>query len=412
MMPTGLWKRSALAAVCCICMALVSGQAELSAADGGERRDTVRLVHGVSLDSRPGYIFPTSSFFRGENSLGRPMRVTYASHLRYAFRFGPDTEPGRDYPHVSQGVGLAYNTFFNRTDIGDPLAVYVFQRAELLPVGTDLSLDFEWDFGLSAGWKPFDAGAPQFSGFNDVVGSRINAYIGLGLLLGYDLPQGWSVTAGVDISHYSNGNTSYPNKGVNTIGARIGVSKAFNSEDGERDGSGRCAAAPFRRHFSYDLVVYGAWRFKGVKLAIDPFLLPGKFAVAGLNFAPMYNVSRYFRAGLSLDLRYDESANIDKYALDPYSQFTKFYRPPFIEQFSAGVSARVELVLPIFSVDFGIGRNFVCRGDDTDGFYQIAALKASLTRHLFIHVGYQLYRFHEPNNLMLGLGWRFGSGKR
>ena len=109
---------------------------------------------------------------------------------------------------------------------------------------------------------------------------------------------------------------------------------------------------------------------------------------------------------------YDESANIDKYALDPYSQFTKFYRPPFIEQFSAGVSARVELVLPIFSVDFGIGRNFVCRGDDTDGFYQIAALKASLTRHLFIHVGYQLYRFHEPNNLMLGLGWRFGSGKR
>ena len=123
MMPAGLWKRSALAAVCCVCMALASGQAELFAADGAARRDTVRLVHGVSLDSRPGYIFQTSSFFRGENSLGRPMRGTYASHLRYAFRFGPDTELGRDYPHVSQGVGLAYNTFFNRTDIGDPLAV-------------------------------------------------------------------------------------------------------------------------------------------------------------------------------------------------------------------------------------------------------------------------------------------------
>ena len=223
MMPAGLWKRSALAAVCCVCMALASGQAELFAADGAARRDTVRLVHGVSLDSRPGYIFPTSSFFRGENSLGRPMRVTYASHLRYVFRFGPDTELGRDYPHVSQGVGLAYNTFFNRTDIGDPLAVYVFQRAELLPFGNGLSLDFEWAFGLSAGWKSFDAWAEQNPGFNDVVGSWANAYIGLGLLLGYDLPQGWSVTAGVDISHYSNGNTSYPNKGVNTIGARIGV---------------------------------------------------------------------------------------------------------------------------------------------------------------------------------------------
>ena len=43
MMPAGLWKRSALAAVCCVCMALASGQAELFAADGGERRDFVGI---------------------------------------------------------------------------------------------------------------------------------------------------------------------------------------------------------------------------------------------------------------------------------------------------------------------------------------------------------------------------------
>lgn len=27
---------------------------------------------------------------------------------------------------------------------------------------------------------------------------------------------------------------------------------------------------------------------------------------------------------------------------------------------------------------------------------------------LFLHVGYQLHDFKDPNNLMLGLGWRFG----
>ena len=34
---------------------------------------------------------------------------------------------------------------------------------------------------------------------------------------------------------------------------------------------------------------------------------------SGLNFAPMYNFNNYFRAGLSVDAQYDESANIKDY---------------------------------------------------------------------------------------------------
>lgn len=47
------------------------------------------------------------------------------------------------------------------------------------------------------------------------------------------------------------------------------------------------------------------------------------------------------------------------------------------------------------------------KGKDTKGFYQILALKTFLTRNLFLHTGYQLSKFKDPNNLMLGLGWRF-----
>ena len=28
---------------------------------------------------------------------------------------------------------------------------------------------------------------------------------------------------------------------------------------------------------------------------------------------------------------------------------------------------------------------------------------------LYLHIGYKLHDFHDPNNLMLGLGWRFGN---
>ena len=40
-------------------------------------------------------------------------------------------------------------------------------------------------------------------------------------------------------------------------------------------------------------------------------------------------------------------------------------------------------------------------------FYQILALKIDLTHSVFLHVGYNLRNFHEPNYLMLGLGYRF-----
>ena len=137
-------------------------------------------------------------------------------------------------------------------------------------------------------------------------------------------------------------------------------------------------------------------------------LVPGSFAVVGLNFNPLYNFSKYFRAGISLDLQYDESANIGKHIANDYipgnTEDLKFYRPPFREQFSAGLSLRAEIVMPIFSINFGIGKNFLCKGDDTNSFYQTFVLKANVTNNVFLHTGYQLYRFKDPNNLMLGLG--------
>lgn len=212
---------------------------------------------------------------------------------------------------------------------------------------------------------------------------------------------------GVDFTHFSNGNTRYPNGGLNTIGGRVGIVRTFNAED---KASG--AIAPKRLyikpHVSYDLLVYGATRKRGFVKEGIPTLVPGSFGIVGLNFAPMYNFNNYFRAGLSADAQFDESANIKDYKLvGTYGDDIKFHRPPFREQFAVGLSLRAELVMPIFSINVGIGRNLIYSGDDTEGFYQILALKTYVTRHLFLHVGYQLSKFKDPNNLMLGVGYRF-----
>lgn len=386
---------TAAALACC----LTVSAAELTDKSGG-----LNPAHHVSIDLSPAYLLPSNAFFRGENGTGAPMNSNFSVHLKYGFSFNPESRFGRNWPHAVQGLGLAWNTFSNPGEIGRPVAVYVFQTARIANLGERLSFDYEWNFGASFGWRKYDYAINRN---NVVVGSSANAYINLSLMLDWEPADSWHLRAGVGFSHFSNGNTSVPNAGVNTAGMRFGAAKSFGEV---RDRTARPVPdEEFRPEVSYDIILYGALKKKGFRIEGDPYVASGRFGVSGLSFNPLYGFSRCFKAGLSLDACFDESANIrDHIANDYISPGTelKFHRPPFREQFSLGLSARVEVAMPIFSINLGIGRNFLCKGDDTDGFYQTFVLKTMLSRNLFLHVGYRLYEFKNPDHLMLGIGVR------
>lgn len=408
-------KINRLALRLCMC-ALVLFRALSLYADGKDSLSR-KMIHMAGIDAKPAYVFPTHEFFAGNNATFSPIRKNLSVHLKYGFKFAPDTYFGQMYPHAVQGIGVGYNTFFHSSELGNPWSVYAFQTSRIASLTSRLSLDYEWNFGASFGWKKYDA---ESNPYNRVVGSKINAYIHLGFLLNWQLDAQTNLRAGVGVTHFSNGNTAYPNAGVNTLGASIGLTRYFGgaSRAALSDGSSCIVRRPpFKPYVSYDLVVYGATRKKGVFPADGtPVLVPGSFGILGLNFTPMYNFSRYFRAGVSVDAQYDESANISGYIANsvgqPDAETIKFYRPPFREQFAVGLSVRAEVVMPIFSINLGIGRNVICKGADTDSFYQILALKTDITKNLFLHVGYQLHDFKDPNNLMLGVGFRFNAKGR
>lgn len=136
-------------------------------------------------------------------------------------------------------------------------------------------------------------------------------------------------------------------------------------------------------------------------------VLPGHFGIAGINFAPMWNFNRFLRAGISADIQYDESSDLKNYWVEgTYGDEIRFYRPSFFHQVSGGLSARGELVMPIFSINAGLGYNLL-GNSDSKNFYQVLALKVHVTRSFFLHIGYQLNSFKNPNNLMIGVGYRF-----
>lgn len=382
-----------------------------------DEQDSVprKIIHVIGLDFKPAYTFPTKGFFKGENMAKSPIRTNLSGHIKYGFKFAPNSYMGKMYPNTIQGIGIGYNTFYNTKEVGNPLAVYVFQTSQIASITPNLSFDYEWNFGASFGWKKYDA---EKNPYNTIVGSKANAYINLGFLLNWQITKEVAFRAGIGLSHYSNGNTSYPNFGVNTLDGRIGLMWCpQNNPDSRYQRNNRLAVTPkygFKPYINYDVIIYGATKKKGIMWEEGSgTVIPGVFAVAGLNFSPMYNFNKYFRAGLSLDAQYDESANITDHLAntDTPTDDLKFFRPPFIEQFSMGLSVRAEVVIPIFSINLGIGKNFICRGKDINSFYQNFVLKTDITRNVFLHVGYQLYKFKNPNNLMLGIGYRFNADR-
>ena len=366
------------------------------------------FIHRLGIEARPQYVFPTNPFLQGENEKWMPIRNSFAAHLRYSFQFRPNTIADRIYGGAYQGIGVSYTTFGEKKQLGDPFSIYLFQGARIARFSPRLSLNYEWNFGLSAGWKPYDN---YYNSYNGAVGSRMNAYLNAGIYLNWAASRNIDLNLGADLTHFSNGNTKFPNAGINTTGVKIGLVYNFNREESDLVKSAYKPFIPrFPKHISYDLVLFGSWRRKGVFVGERQVASPNVYPVAGFNFAPMYNVGYKFRFGVSLDGVYDGSANV--YTENEIVEYggsgspRKFLQPSIEHQLALGLSARAEYVMPYFTIGVGMGQNIVGQGD-LKGFYQVLALKVKVTRNSFLHIGYNLQNFKTPNYLMLGLGFRF-----
>ena len=376
-------------------------------------RDTTasgrRFMHRIGAEFRPEYIFPTNPFVEGENRAGQPIDLSLSGHLRYSFQFRPGSIPDQIYGGAYQGIGAAYYDFGNPDELGNPIAVYLFQGARIARISPRLSFNYEWNFGLSFGWKPYD---DAVNPLNKMMGSKMNAYLNADFFLDWRVTREVDFTAGLSLTHFSNGNTKFPNAGLNTVGTKVGLTCDLGTPaDAVRQP--QAVLPPFPRHMSYDLTLFGSWRRKGVRLDGRLIPSPEAYPVAGISFAAMYNFGYRFRAGLAADGVYDGSANVrtEDYIVgwgeeDP--GYT-FHKPGIDRQLSLGLSARAEFVMPLFTVGIGIGANVLHKGGDLAAVYQLVSLKIAATRSTYLHIGYSLQNFRDPNFLMLGIGYRFNN---
>lgn len=366
--------------------------------------EPVRFLHKITLEGRPAYIFPTNSYLNGVYNGGKSINNAFSGHLKYSFQSLPGSLTDRIYGGVYQGIGVARYTFGEREAIGNPVALYLFQGGRIVRPNSRLSLNYEWNFGLSFGWKPYDR---YDNPDNVMIGTKTNAYLNLSVYLNWMLSSRVDLLVGVSATHFSNGNTGFPNAGMNTAGAKVGLAYYLNRPNRPPVPLYSGPIPPFRRHISYDLVLFGSWKRKGVESGSEQIPVPHKYTVLGFNFMPMYNVGYKFRAGVSLDGLYDASANVYTNGDHTMNGELMVHTPPLRYQMALGVSGRAEYVMPYFTIGVGLGTNVMYNGRDNKGLYQVVALKIDVARSSFLHIGYSLMDFRTPNHLMLGVGYRF-----
>lgn len=357
------------------------------------------MAHRIAFDAVPSTIFHTNDFLRGKNDETRTMNHDMTLTLKYAFMNHDETRPGSIHYGAYQGVGLARHEF-NRW-LSNPISVYLFQGAPIATISRRVSFNYEWNLGMAFGWNAYDeVKNPE----NKVIGSKATAYLDVDLYVRWMLSRHFDLNAGFSFSHFSNGNTAYPNMGLNTGGIRMGLAYYINRELPPRPKVPREKPA-FRPGIYTDVVLYGAWKH-GVYYDDngEGYLVPGTHAVMGFNVNPMYRLNPWLSVGASLDGVYDRSAGRQD---DDTWDDGETIRHKFKNQAALGLSARGEFAMPYFSINFGLGTYLLGNRRDFRGMYETLALKIHVTRRAMLHIGYSLVDFKTPNNLMLGLGWRF-----
>lgn len=372
------------------------------AAEGKDSLYPESGTHRVTAEIKPAYNMATHGIYNGHNDAGRKIKAGTSFHLKYSFELSESSENGQRFPGSYQGIGAAVNTFYCHSITGTPISLYIFQGMRLADLTSSLTVGYEWNLGLSTGWKQ-----------NIAVGSRSNIYINVGIPFIWRICPEWEFSFGPEYTHFSNGDTYYPNGGANTVGFRLGISRVCNPSAirtagrilfrGEEELTGRQA----KDRMTYDMMFYGAWRAKRTLSGVNLCLINEPFVIAGTSINPLYELNRYFRIGPALDITYDSSANLENIEFDLETRrVTDWSRPDVWKQAAAGISIRGELNSPYFAINLGVGYNILKSGKDMKGLYTLYNLKVRISDLMYFNIGYRLSSLNYTHNLMFGIGFR------
>ncbi len=374
---------------------------DVSAQDKGKVKISPNFF--IRVDGEFGYVLPTDDFLKGKNLTGAPITQVGGGNIEAGWRArgGNVYDPILKYPAF--GFGLLTYGFPQTTELGYPNAFYMFLNAPYKR-WKNFSINYIIRLGMSYNWEPNN---PVENPANLVLGSYRNLYIAFGSEVEYRVSDRVNAGVGFKFAHFSNGQSSLPNSGMNLLTPHVGLTYNFNG--GEKN---EFPDVP-KPEYTDKSMEYYVTLGNGIRQIFFDSAQTGVNSRLGVSY-PVYNISlgaqyHYGWAGKfggGLDFIYWGAYNADiQGGPGGIVQPVKY---DFADYLQVGVFVSYEFVLNNVSIYAQPGYRIIRKEYEnmpTD-FYQHLALKYHM-RDFIIGVAIRAVNFGQAEYIEWNIGYRF-----
>lgn len=337
-----------------------------------------------------GKVLQSNDFVRGDNREGIPISNFSATDIR----IGWQTTGSKPWHHAHKlpyyGLGIHNIVLSNEDEIGYPAALYFFFGAPFSR-GAKSSFDYEFSFGLSHNWEPFDK---VENPFNLAIGSYRNAYIDAKIKYAWYFSKKVSMDAGIRLTHFSNGAMRMPNAGINLIAPFVGLRYDLIAKN----------PVPIDQLATREVETtdeFNIYLASG-KRAVKNTLTPNHQMASLLNLSLEYLVPAgpIFKYGMGIDLGVDQNRNL---SID--GNVVDFASTP--KQIFSALSAIGQFRANRLAVQIGIGYELVNNGKFhfSNDIHQRVGLRFYPHKNIFAGIAIKANNFSVADYIEWSVGY-------
>lgn len=348
-------------------------------------------------------VHKSGAFLTSVDEVGRQFKSTKAFSMELGWQMlgGREWHQTCHYPRV--GIGAQYMRVLHRDEMGHPFSVYGFYEGNFARF-KNLEFTNKAALGIALGFVTYDPKSPLP---NDIISSKLNAFVELGVGVAARLSETLYLEPGLRFTHFSNGNTLEPQKGLNIASYSLGFRSLL--------ARGPDATEPLRVPTSlcqhhHELLAFLGMSSRQVEFKnensnqpIGTFGL--NFLMANLHLGYNYEASHRLKLGGGVDLIYDGSngqQDIFKSGLPSKDAI------PFHDKIGLSVFVGAESVIDRLSIVTTLGYMVAQTRfkNSSPAFEQRLGFKYHFYRNLFAGLNVRAYNFSAAKTFEFHIGIR------
>jgi hypothetical protein len=323
----------------------------------------------------------------------------------FSTEYGWQMLGGQEWQQVSKyprfGIGAQYMRFMHRDEMGHPFSLYGFYDGNFFS-SKNFEVTNRLSTGLSTGFRPYD---PTDQLPNDIVSTRLNAFVEMGLGLAFRLNDYLYIEPAFRFTHFSNGNLKEPQKGLNVVSYAVSLRSLLEKPVAEQ------VKLPLSEcQHRHELLAFWAVSTRQLDFSDNNDLYHEtyglNFLMTNLHLGYNYEISRGMKLGGGVDFVYDGSnGQRDLVANGLIPSKTGV---PLSDKFGMSVFVGGERVIDRLSIVATLGYMVVQKRFDssTPAFEQRLGFKYHFYHNVFAGLNVRAYRFRAAEAMEFHVGVR------